>query len=36
MSTKSEWAEAVKAALHDPTRFKKTVDEMADAIGATG
>ena len=35
MSTRSEWAEAVKAALHDPARFKKTVDEMADAIAAT-
>jgi hypothetical protein len=36
MSTKSEWAEAVKAALNDPARFKKTVDEMADAITVTG
>jgi hypothetical protein len=35
MSTRSEWAEAAKAALHDPAHFKKTVDEMADAIAAT-
>jgi hypothetical protein len=35
MSTRSEWAEALKAALHDPARFKSTVDEMADAIEAT-
>ena len=34
MSTRSEWAEAAKAALHDPVHFKKTVDEMADAIAA--
>jgi hypothetical protein len=34
-STRSEWAEALKAALHDPARFKSTVDEMADAIEAT-
>jgi len=35
MSTRSEWAEAVKAALHNPAHFKKTVDEMADAMAAT-
>ena len=35
MSTRSEWAEEVKVALHDPARFKSTVDEMADAIEAT-
>lgn len=35
MSTRSEWAEAAKAALNDPAHFKKTVDEMADAIAAT-
>jgi hypothetical protein len=34
MSTRSEWSEEVKAALHDPARFKSTVDEMADAIEA--
>jgi hypothetical protein len=34
MSTRSEWAEEVKAALHDPARFKSTVDEIADAIEA--
>jgi hypothetical protein len=34
MSTRSEWAEEVKAALHDPARFKRTVEEMADAIEA--
>lgn len=35
MSARSEWAEEVKASLHDPARFKSTVDEMADAIEAT-
>jgi len=35
MSTGSQWAEEVKAALHDPARFKSTVDEIADAIEAT-
>ncbi|PAY09631.1 hypothetical protein CK489_03315 [Bradyrhizobium sp. UFLA03-84] len=34
MSTRSEWAEEVKAALHDPARFKSTVDEMALSIEA--
>lgn len=34
MSTRSEWAEEVKAVLHDPARFKSTVDEMADSIEA--
>lgn len=34
MSTRSEWAEEVKAALHDPVRFKSTVDAIADAIEA--
>ncbi|KRR26224.1 hypothetical protein CQ14_21360 [Bradyrhizobium lablabi] len=36
MSTRSEWAEEVKASLHDPSRFKSTVDKSADAIEATG
>ena len=35
ISTSAEWLEAAKAALHDPAHFKKTVDEMADAIAAT-
>lgn len=34
MSTRSGWAEEVKITLHDPARFKSTVDEMAHAIEA--